>query len=139
MKQSFIRRRWMNFRHGHGMYLFFALGFTNFVLIFHRLLIEQVPTLEAIFPKLWIFALVFVLGYIPVAVLVGWWHMRTQLHIEQEIFLRENPYLARIFRGLFDAIDGKLSKEEMQSFRNMLKSIEEGKGSSTKSKSETKD
>ena len=130
MKYGWIRRRWLNFRHGHGMYLYFAIGFANFILIFQRLLVERVESLNDFFPHLWMFAVVFVLVYIPVAILVGWWHNRTQMSVEQETFLRQNPFQARIFRMLFDAIDGKLSKEEMDNIRSLLKSIEEGKGSS---------
>jgi len=143
MKYNWIRRRWLNYRHGHGLYLYFALSFANFILIFQRLLIEQVPELNELFPKLWMFALVFILVYFPVAVLVGWFHNRTQMSIEQETYFRQNPFQARIFRMLLDSIDGKLSKDETENFRALLKSIEEGKGSTRlkrkKSKSETDD
>ncbi len=130
MKYNWIRRRWLNYRHGHGLYLYFALSFANFILIFQRLLIEQVPGLNELFPKLWMFALVFILVYFPVAILVGWFHNRTQMSIEQETYFRQNRFQARIYRMMFDLIDGRLSKDETENFRRLLKSIEEGKGSS---------
>jgi len=135
MKNYWIRRRWLDFRQGHGMYLIFALSFTNFVLIFHRLLIERVDFLDDIFSNLWFFAIVFVVMYIPVAILIGFWHRRTQVKIETEQGFRNNPFMAKIFRMLADMIDGRASKEEIKKFRDLLMSIESGKAGMTESSS----
>jgi len=135
MQYKWIRRRWLDFRHGHGLYLIFALSFANFVLIFHRLLIERIDFLDEIFSSLLIFAIVFVILYIPIAILVGYWHRKTQIKIESEQLLRQNPFMARNFRMLADMIDGKASKEEIEKFRNLLTSIEAGKGGKTESSS----
>jgi len=132
MKYGFIRRRWFDFRQGHGLYLIFAMSFANFVLIFYRLLIEQVEILEKIFPNLLIFIIAFLIMYIPVAILIGFWHRRTQFKVEAEQTLRQNPFLARNFRMLVDIIQGTASKEEIENFRNLLTSIEAGKGGYTK-------
>lgn len=53
------------------MYLVFAMSFVNFVLIFYRLLIEEVNFLDEIFSNLWIFVIIFLMGYIPLAILIG--------------------------------------------------------------------
>ena len=135
MQYKWIRRRWLDFRHGHGLYLIFALSFANFVLIFHRLLIERIDFLDEIFSSLLIFAIVFVILYIPIAILVGYWHRKTQIKIESEQLLRQNPFMARNFRMLADMIDGKASKEEIEKFRNLLTSIEAGKAGKTESSS----
>jgi len=127
MKYNWIRRRWLDFRQGHGLYLIFALSFANFVLIFHRLLIERIEILNNVFSNLWFFALVFLIMYIPVAILVGFWHRKTQIRVEAELGLRQNPFMARNFRMLVDMIDRKASKEEIEKFRNLLTSIEAGK------------
>ena len=137
MKYGFIRRRWLDFRQGHGLYLIFAMSFANFILIFYRLLIEQIEILDQIFSDLWIFALVFLIMYIPVAVLVGFWHRRTQIKVEGELILRQNPIMAKNFRMLVDIIQGTASKEEIEKFRNFLTSIEAGKGGLTKSSKES--
>ena len=71
MDKNWIRRRWFDFRQGHGVYLIFALTFANFVLIFHRLLIERIEILNEIFSELWIFALFFILIYIPLSIVIG--------------------------------------------------------------------
>jgi len=124
MSNTWIRRRWYDFRQGHGIYLIFILSFANFILIFHRLLIERVEALEEIFPNLWIFIIVFVLLYIPVAIVVGAWHRRTQLKVDIEVAIRQNPIWAKMFRTLIDIQTGKASKEEIENTRKFLKSIE---------------
>ena len=134
MSNAWIRRRWLNFRQGHSVYLIFAMSFANFVLIFYRLLVEQVEILSQIFSSLWIFLVVFLLTYIPVAILIGLWHQRTQMRVEQEQSLRHNPFFANIFRVLIDMVDGKASKEEIDDLRNLLRTIEKGEGFSSKQK-----
>ena len=132
MNQGWIRRRWLDFRFGHGTYLIFVLTFSNFVLIFHRLLVERVDFLQNIFSELWFFMIIFVLAYIPTAIAVGAWHRRTQLKIEQEQLLLQNPFLAKNFRMLVDIIEKKVSKEEIEKFRHLLMSIEDKADGSTK-------
>ncbi len=127
-----MRGRWFDFRLGHSLYLIFALTFSNFVLIFHRLLIERIPALEQIFSNLWMFIAVFVLAYIPVAILVGAWHRKKQLRIDQEYQIRENPLFAKMFRMVIDIQTGKASKEEIENFRKFLIDIEEGNPKSNK-------
>jgi len=130
MTRHFVRRRWMDFRFGHTLYLIFALSFANFILIFHRLLIERIEFLNEIFSSLWIFAIVFVILYIPISILIGLWHRKTQISVETELSLKHNVFLARNFRVLVDMIDGKATKEEIQNFRNLLTKIESGRGTS---------
>ncbi len=125
MSSVWIRRRWYDFRQGHSVYLIFALSFGNFILIFHRLLIQRVETLDEIFPNLWIFAGVFILFYIPIAIAIGVWHRRTQLKVEIEVQMRQNPFFARWFRVLIDIQTGKASKEEIEKLRKLLKIIED--------------
>jgi len=124
---SFGRRRWVNLRAGHSIYLIFALTFMNFILIFHRLLIERVDFLSEIFSSLWIFGLIFLIVYIPVAVLIGHWHRKTQVKVETELWLRQNPMLAKWFRVLIDIQIGKASEEEIEHLQKLLRAIEEGK------------
>ena len=124
MNQEWYRRRWLEFRMGHSTYLIFLLTFSNFVLIFHRLLIERIEFLEDVFSELWFFAIVFLIAYIPISVGVGAWHRRTQIKTEQEQIMLQNPFMAMIFRSLVDIIDKKSSKEEIEEFRNLLISIE---------------
>jgi hypothetical protein len=124
LKQSWIRRRWQDFRFGHSLYLIFALSFSNFILIFHRLLIERVDFLSEIFSNLWFFVIVFIIIYIPIAIAIGAFHRKTQIKIESEQTLLNNPFMARNFRMLVDIIEGNATKEEIKKFRDLLTNIE---------------
>ena len=125
---TWLRRRWFDFRQGHSIYLIFAMAFANFVLIFYRLLIERVEILGNIFSSLWIFIFVFLMIYIPVGLFIGYWHRKTQMRVEQEQSMRQNPMLARNFSMFIDILENKATKEEIEDFRNLLKSIEKGSG-----------
>jgi len=124
MTSSWIRRRWYDFRLGHGVYLIFALSFANFILIFHRLLIERVDALERIFPNLWMFVVMFVLLYIPIAIIIGAWHRKNQLKVDIEAAVRQNPIWCKMMRTLIDIQTGKASEEEIEKTRKFLLSIE---------------
>ena len=130
MGQNWMRRRWYDFRQGHSMYLIFTLSFGNFILIFHRLFVERVPALNEIFSSLWLFGFVFILAYIPVAILIGAWHRKTQLKIDMDVAMRQNPIFARMFRVLLESQLGKASQEDIESALKLLKQIEQGKGQS---------
>ena len=124
MNSKWFRRRWFDFRLGHSVYLIFLLSFSNFILIFHRLLIERVEFLNEIFSELWMFIILFVGIYFPVSIAVGAWHRKTQIKIENEQALLNNPFMARNFRMMIDIIEGKASKDEVQKFRKFLSDIE---------------
>jgi len=106
MKQGWARRRWWEFRQGHSVYLIFMLTFINFIHIAYRLLIEKVVFFKELFPDLWIFAILFILCYIPAAVLIGFWHRKTQLRVDATLVQQQNPVLARMFRTLLDVQTG---------------------------------
>ena len=127
MDSRWIRRRWFDFRNGHAFYMIFALTGANFVLIFHRLLIERVPFLNEVFSDLWFFAIVFVLSYIPISIAIGIWHRKSQLKIDAEQAFRRNPPFARMFRILIDIQTGKASEDEIKKAREYLESIEKEK------------
>jgi uncharacterized protein YneF (UPF0154 family) len=102
------------------------MTFTNFVLIFYRLLIEQIEFLENVITNLWIFVVIFLSVYIPVAILNGNWHRKTQMKIEHEQAMKQNPLMAKNFRIMLDLLEGKASAKEVEDFRKFLKSIENG-------------
>jgi hypothetical protein len=110
---------------GHTVYLIFLLSFTNFVLIFHRLLIERVPILNDLFPDLLSFGIIFVLAYIPLSIVIGLWHRRTQLRTELDLAMRQNPIFARAFATIIDIQTGKATPEQIKKFRKTLQNIEE--------------
>ena len=138
MNSNWLRRRWFDFRLGHSVYLIFLLSFSNFILIFHRLLIERVEFLNDIFSELWMFIVLFVVIYFPISIIIGAWHRKTQIKVENEQALLNNPFMARNFRMMIDIMEGKASKEEIQNFREFLNKIEKKSDSDFSKKDETK-
>jgi uncharacterized protein YneF (UPF0154 family) len=124
MNSDWFRKRWFDFRLGHSVYLIFLLSFSNFILIFHRLLIERNEFLNNVFSELWMFIIIFVVVYFPISIAIGAWHRKTQIKIENEQALLNNPFMARNFRMMIDIIEGKASKDEIQKFREFLTRIE---------------
>jgi hypothetical protein len=127
MKKEWTRRRWWEFRQGHGIYLIFVLTFTNFILISYRLLIEKVAFIKELIPELWLFVILFIAIYIPAAIIIGFWHRKTQLRVEATLITQQNPILAMMIRTLLDVQTGKATKDEIEEFRKMLIKIEKGK------------
>lgn len=109
------------------MYLVFAMSFVNFVLIFYRLLIEQIDFLGNVFSHLWIFVIIFLTIYIPVAIIIGNWHRKTQMRIEHEQAMKQSPLMAKNFRIILELLEDKASTEEVKELKKFLKSIEDGK------------
>jgi len=124
MKQEWMRRRWWEFRQGHGIYLIFLLTFVNFILISYRLLIEKIPFLNNLIPELWVFVIMFLGFYIPAAILIGTWHRRTQLRVENTVMMEQNPFFAKMFRTMLDVQTKKASEKEIEEFREFLTKIE---------------
>lgn len=124
MKEGWFRKRWWEFRIGHSTYLIFLLTFMNFVLISYRLLIERVSFLQEIIPELWIFVTLFLLVYVPAAIIIGFWHRKTQLSMDNSIKFMENPLYSKMFRTMLDVQTGKASEEEIKRIREMLQKIE---------------
>ena len=124
MSQGWIRRRWWEFRAGHSVYLIFVLTFINFILIAYRLLIEKIPMFQDLIPNLSIFVLLFLGFYIPTAIIIGFWHRKTQLKVETTLTMQQNPVFAKMIRSILDVQTGKASVEEIKEFREFVMKIE---------------
>ncbi|HXG06995.1 MAG TPA: hypothetical protein VNI77_06690 [Nitrososphaera sp.] len=122
-RADWVRRRWLDFRQGHSVYLIFLMTFANFVTIQFALLIDRIPELKTIFPNLWIFAALFVAGYVPLAIVIGYWHRKSQWKIEQEAMFNENVVQARLWLFMLELIDGTVTEEEKKRVRTMLMQI----------------
>ena len=83
--------------------------------------------LHDIIPSMWIFAIIFIVAYIPISVLIGRWHRYTQLSAEYVILHEENPVLATMIRTLLDVQTGVATKEEIDEFRKTMTDIENNK------------
>ena len=115
---------WYDARTGSTIYLLFVLSFVNFILISYRYLLETNPQTEELFSNLWIFGVIFLVTYIPTSILIGFWHRRTQLSVENYIRQKESPFFCKLIRTMLDIKTGKASDEEIEEFRKMLSKIE---------------
>lgn len=118
-----MRRRWLDFRQGHTIYLVFAMTFLNFITIQYALLVQRVPALQPVFSSLWIFAAIFVAAYVPLAIVIGYWHRKTQWKVEQEAMFNENVVQARLWLFMINLVEGKATEKERKEMREMLEKI----------------
>jgi len=96
--KGWLKRRWQEFRWGHGIYLTLFLSFMNFLLISYRFLIEYVSSLKFLFPRLHIYAAAALLVYIPLAIIVGHLHRKRQLKTDISMVMEQNPYIMEILK-----------------------------------------
>lgn len=123
MNKQFFRKRWLDFRNGHSIYLAFVLTFVNFILISYNFAIERVSFLNSIFDSLLVFTLVFIAFYVPAAMIIGYWHRRNQYTVENEALLQENWIWAWLARYQIRLIEGKATAEETNEITRYLESI----------------
>jgi hypothetical protein len=99
------------------------MTFANFVTIQYQLLLERVPAIHALHINIWMFALIFVAIYLPVGMIIGYWHRKNQFSVEAEALFNQNQIGATMTLFLIDLIDGKVTDEEKQHMRKYLLKI----------------
>ena len=122
LNNKFIRRRWLDFRNGHSIYLVFLLTLVNFILIAYNFAILKIATLST-FLNLPLFVLIFFLVYVPLAIIIGYWHRRNQYAVENEALLQENWIWAWIMQYEIRLIKGKTNPREDEVVLNYLTNI----------------
>ena len=99
------------------------MTFANFVTIQYKLLIDKVPAIHSVFDSIWVFAIVFVIIYVPLGMIIGFWHRKNQFSVEAEALFSQNQIGATINLFLIDLIDGRVTDEEKQQMRSYLLKI----------------
>ena len=102
------------------------MTFANFITIQYQLLIDQLPYLEGIFNSIWIFAIMFILFYVPLSIILGYWHRKSQWKVEQDALFRENKVGALMWMYVIDLIEGNVSEEDKKLMREALLKITRG-------------
>jgi hypothetical protein len=87
------------------------LTFTNFILITYNFAIKQIPILGDTI-SLPLFIVLFALFYIPVSMLIGYWHRKHQYSVENEALINQNWVWAWIMQYQIRLIKGKTTKKE---------------------------
>ncbi|MDX1371957.1 MAG: hypothetical protein R3321_05775 [Nitrososphaeraceae archaeon] len=125
---SWFRRRWLDFRQGHSIYLIFIMTFANFITIQYKLLLEKVPSIDNITGgNIIVFAIIFVALYVPLSIIIGYWHRKSQWKVEAEALFKENKIGATMWLFVIDLIDGKVTDQEKKEMREMLLKITKGR------------
>ena len=124
---NWFRRRWLDFRQGHSIYLIFLMTFANFIVIQYRLLIDRMPAIDSLTGGNIIgFAMTFIAIYVPLAIIIGYWHRKSQWRVEAEALFNENRIGATMWLFVIDLIDGKITEQEKKEMRDMLLKITKG-------------
>lgn len=88
INQDWIKRRWLDFRHGHSVYLIFIVQFMQFVIVTYELNIKGL----GIFPSIFYWVGFFILTYLPAALIIGHFHLKKQIPTEQKQLVDNNPF-----------------------------------------------
>jgi hypothetical protein len=124
---NWFRRRWLDFRQGHSIYLIFLMTFANSIVIQYRLLIDRMPSIDSLTGGNIIgFAMTFIAIYVPLAIIIGYWHRKSQWRVEAEALFNENRIGATMWLFVIDLIDGKITEQEKKEMREMLLKITKG-------------
>ena len=112
MKSSSLKPRllryWTYFRRGHNVYLIFAISFLNFVVIQWRLLIEEIEFLEAIFQRFYVFTILFIITYIPLATIIGWIdYKRGAVPVDIRVQAMASPWAQDLAKAFILLAEGK--------------------------------
>jgi len=121
---SWSKKRFLEFRTGHSVYLGFSVSLATFVLIVHRLLIERIPELRDFFGDLLTFTIIFAVIYIPLSIVIGHWHFTRQYKVESTVLFMQNPGFIRAFRLILDVLTGTEDKKDVESFKQLLRKME---------------
>ena len=94
VSSKWIYRAWYYFRQGYSTYLTFILGYASTLVTVYYLAIRNVPPLLDVFPHFTEFGILATTVGVPLAVIVGWVHMkRSGLYSsEADIANEASPY-----------------------------------------------
>ena len=124
---NWFRRRWLDFRQGHSIYLIFLMTFANFIVIQYRLLIDRMPSIDSLIGGNIVgFAATFIAIYVPLSIIIGYWHRKSQWRVEAEALFKENRIGATMWLFGIDLIAGKITEQEKKEMREMLIKITKG-------------
>ena len=104
------------------------MTFANFITIQYKLVLQNVPIVDTVTGgSIFGFAIFFVALYVPLGILIGYWHRKSQWRVEAEALFKENRIGATMWLFVIDLIDGKITEKEKQDMREMLLRITKGK------------
>src|SRR5688500_18006531 len=127
MKNNFFTIRWLDFRHGQGIYLGFFIYFADTILIRYALLIEKFHFIDSLLGANIVgFAIIFITLYVPLASIIGYWHRMRKWTVDVEDLFKENKVGAMMWLFVIDLVEGKINEKEKKEMREILLKITKG-------------
>jgi len=119
-----IFRAWSYFRTGYSTYIAFILGIFSFTSTTYYLAINNIPFLLRIFPNVSIYIIFLTVFLPPLAITVGWIHMKKSLAYPSQVFvgIESNPYTYKIPPGISTEVSWPLTLLNMKMWEAILKS-----------------
>lgn len=98
--EELASRSWFYFRVGYGTYLTFLLGYGSTLVTVYYLAIRNIPELQKLFDRFWLFALLATIVGAPLSAIIGWVHTKRSAlwKSEMDISVEENPYHCKLPR-----------------------------------------
>jgi hypothetical protein len=117
-------KRFFEFRIGNKMYIGFSIALLNFVLIFQRFFIDMTDSVHEVISNIAIFAVLFLIIYLPIALVVGKWHYKNQHRVDYAMEFFKDSALLKCYKLLFDLKTNSADPKEIESFKKMLYEFE---------------
>jgi hypothetical protein len=101
LRKSLPFRAWYYFRIGYTTYLAFILASVNTVVTVYYLAIQNLETLQIVFPSFTIWVLFVTFVVTPIGVFLGWLHLKRSpaYSSEMDIAMEANPYYYKLPPG----------------------------------------
>ncbi len=98
MAKNLSYRAWFYFRQGWSTYFAFIFAAINTLTVTYYLAIENIPSLQGIFPNFYQYVLILSSVGIPLLVLIGYLHFKKTpaYKAEADIQIESNPHFRRI-------------------------------------------
>jgi len=99
--EELASRSWYYFRIGYNTYLVFLLGYSSTLVTVYYLAIRNIPELQSLFQRFWLFAVLATVIGVPASVMIGWVHMKRSslMKAEMDIAVEANPYYYKLPPG----------------------------------------
>jgi hypothetical protein len=103
MRRILPFRAWYYFRTGYATYLSFILSAVNVMVTVYYLAIDRVPDIKAAFPNFGSWAITVTIIGVPLAVFIGWLHLKRSpaYRSEIDVSVEANPYYYKLPPGFW--------------------------------------
>jgi hypothetical protein len=103
MKEALPYRAWYYLRMGYTTYLAFMIAAVNALVTVYYLAIQNVPSLQTVFPSFASWAAIMAVIFIPAGVTIGWLHVKRSpaYRSEIDVLVEANQYYYKLPPGFW--------------------------------------